>query len=302
MEQPLVSLGLITYNSSKYVVEALDSMKAQTYPNLELIISDDCSTDNTVDICRDWLEKNGDRFVRTEILVPPHNTGTSANCNRLMCACRGEWVKSLAGDDMLTPNCIEDFMEFVKIHPVADVVFGDFSPLLESPVDKDSTIKSFLRTAFSELTYSEFQLNIYCRNFLPAPASFINKKCWLELGGYEEKIPLIEDWPFWVKAFNSKRKILFLNKVVCIYRINNTSVSHSNNTRYSSNYKSALQFAHNMLKMKNIFYWYFVTMTLEMGNNPLKKYLFHPIDLFNPYRRRVLSALDKLNTIIEQYK
>lgn len=56
MKNPLVSVIVITYNSSKYVLETLNSVAAQTYDNIELIISDDCSVDNTVEICRNWLK------------------------------------------------------------------------------------------------------------------------------------------------------------------------------------------------------------------------------------------------------
>lgn len=66
---PLVSVSVITYNSAKTVIETLDSIKAQTYQNIELIVSDDCSTDNTVEICRDWLTKNEKRFVRMELIT-----------------------------------------------------------------------------------------------------------------------------------------------------------------------------------------------------------------------------------------
>ena len=66
---PLVSVSVITYNSSKTVLETLESVKTQTYPNIELIISDDCSPDNTVEVCREWIEQNKERFVRIEILA-----------------------------------------------------------------------------------------------------------------------------------------------------------------------------------------------------------------------------------------
>ena len=73
MNQPLVSVTVITYNSSKTVLETLDSIKAQTYQNLELIVSDDCSTDDTVELCRNWIEQNKERFVRTELLTVEKN-------------------------------------------------------------------------------------------------------------------------------------------------------------------------------------------------------------------------------------
>ena len=72
---PLVSVPVITYNSSKTVLETLDSIYNQTYQNLELIVSDDCSTDNTVGICREWIEAHKKRFVRTELLTVEKNTG-----------------------------------------------------------------------------------------------------------------------------------------------------------------------------------------------------------------------------------
>jgi len=56
-QQLLVSVVVVTYNSSKYVEETLESIKNQTYPNIELIVTDDCSTDSTVDIVMNWEEK-----------------------------------------------------------------------------------------------------------------------------------------------------------------------------------------------------------------------------------------------------
>ena len=107
MTKSLVSVAVVTYNSSKTVVETLDSIANQTYPDLELIVSVDCSTDNTVEICREWIEAHKERFVRTELLTVEKNTGVSANMNRGADACQGEWVKDIAGDDVLLPECID---------------------------------------------------------------------------------------------------------------------------------------------------------------------------------------------------
>ena len=64
--QPVVTVSVSTYNSSKYVVETLESIKAQTWKNIILQISDDCSTDNTIELCRNWIEQNKERFVETK--------------------------------------------------------------------------------------------------------------------------------------------------------------------------------------------------------------------------------------------
>ncbi|PMB24596.1 hypothetical protein CEN47_17710, partial [Fischerella thermalis CCMEE 5319] len=109
---PLVSIIVITYNSAKYVLETLESAKAQTYQNIELIVSDDGSTDETVEICRKWIEENKERFVKTELITVPANTGIPANCNRGVKAAKGEWVKLIAGDDILSDFCIERNISF----------------------------------------------------------------------------------------------------------------------------------------------------------------------------------------------
>lgn len=121
---PLVSVGVLTYNSSKYVVDTLESIKAQSYQNIELIVSDDCSTDSTVDICKEWLEKNKNRFVRWDLIVPDKNTGIPANSNRAINASRGEWFKVIAGDDMLFPDAIEKYVDYVFNHEDIQLIFA----------------------------------------------------------------------------------------------------------------------------------------------------------------------------------
>ena len=124
MTTPSVSIAVVTYNSAKTILETLESIKVQTYPNLELIISDDCSTDHTVSLCREWVEKNKERFDRVELITAEKNTGVSANFNRAEAACQGEWVKPIAGDDLLMPNCIEECVNYAEKHPDAYAIFG----------------------------------------------------------------------------------------------------------------------------------------------------------------------------------
>ena len=89
---PLVSIIVVTYNSSKYILETLESAKDQTYKNIELIVTDDSSKDNTVELCKEWMQKNSARFVRTEVITVPQNSGIAANCNRGVNAAEGTCI------------------------------------------------------------------------------------------------------------------------------------------------------------------------------------------------------------------
>lgn len=223
MAKPAVTVSVITYNSSKYVLETLESIKAQTYPNLILQIGDDCSTDNTVEICRKWIDENKERFVKTKIIVPEHNTGISGNANRCWDACETEWIKDIAGDDLLMPNCIEDFMAFVKENPDAIIVF---SKLECFGLDNDSIriINGYFLQAYKMLEdYSvdeKLDRLLTQGNFLPAPSVFTNVLKIRELKiRHDERIPMIEDLPKWVNFLRTGNDFFFLNKPLVKYRI-----------------------------------------------------------------------------------
>lgn len=221
---PLVSVPVIAYNSSKTILETLESIKAQTYPNIELIISDDCSKDNTIDVCRKWLEHNKDRFVRTEILTVEKNTGVSGNCNRARFACKGDWVKGIAGDDMMLPNCIQDYVAYVKQHPDTIYLFGRCKAF-GADEEKCREVDSLFDYSFFSLS-TEQQLHylLFKGNCIPATTNFYNRQRTRQLGVLlDERVPLIEDWPMWINVLRKGVKFHFVDKETIMYRINGMS-------------------------------------------------------------------------------
>ncbi len=97
----LISVVVICYNAETTITETLESVKRQTYPNIELVISDDCSKDSTVDITKEWIERNKERFSNTRLLNSKKNKGVVANCNRGIGAAKGIYIQCVAGDDRL---------------------------------------------------------------------------------------------------------------------------------------------------------------------------------------------------------
>ena len=122
----IVTIVVATYHSAPFLLETLESAYNQTYLNLALIISDDCSKDDTLDIANKWIAQDRvkARFQSIEIITVPKNTGVSANCNRIIAAVNSDWFKIIAGDDILLSNCIEDNMNFVSNNSDARIIFS----------------------------------------------------------------------------------------------------------------------------------------------------------------------------------
>jgi len=179
---PLVSVAVVTYNSSATIIETLDSISNQTYQNIELIVSDDCSTDETVNIAKQWIREHQNRFIRAEILTISNNMGVSANYNRAMDACRGEWVKDVDGDDLLCSTCVEEYVSYVRAHSDAYYVFSRVKCIGGSEADQNR-VSSFFDYSFF-LMSSEQQLErlIWDGNCINSSTFFYNKEQLQRLG------------------------------------------------------------------------------------------------------------------------
>lgn len=214
---PLISVGVIAYNSAEYIIDLLESVKAQTYQNIELIVSDDKSSDNTVAICTEWIAQNKKRFVRTEIIVPEHNTGTAGNYNRALFASNGEWMKFIDGDDIMFPNCLEDNVEYVTKHPEAKVVFSDilYFEDANNPSNKHFVSEKEKRF-FEKDAYEQFMV-VLKKNHIPPSSSFMQTQM-LKENPYQEEYGVLEDAPKWIDLTKKGYKFYYFDKVTTGYR------------------------------------------------------------------------------------
>jgi glycosyltransferase involved in cell wall biosynthesis len=109
-ERPLVSVAMPAYNMRPYVEHALRSVLQQNYPNLEIIVSDDCSTDGT----REWLVEFAAREPRVKLLLPSQNLGCAPNANLCLRACAGRYVALFSADDLMLPGKITHQVEALE--------------------------------------------------------------------------------------------------------------------------------------------------------------------------------------------
>lgn len=236
MDRPLVTIGVISYNSAGTIVETLESLKNQTYGNIELIISDDASKDNTVEICRDWLERNASRFSRVEIITTDVNTGTCGNCDRLLEKTTGLWLRLMAADDILFATAVEKFIEYAAANPEAQWIFSKakyykYSFKKENYLpggDRHYLSSEFLD--FFKLSAREQYLKFIHINLLYPPADIVRTDALRIVGGFEAKYGLNEDFVKDIKLSKAGIKCHFLDDYTKGYRIGKNNVC-SNTTR-----------------------------------------------------------------------
>ncbi len=270
MEQPLVSVPIVTYNSAETVLKTLESIKAQTYQNIELIVSDDCSTDNTVELCRSWIEQNKDRFERTELLTVEKNTGVAGNLNRAEAACQGEWVKGIAGDDMLMPNCVEEFVKYVEQHPEATYVFCKMEGFGRSQEEIDEYMNRCFDYTFFSLTQEEqYHRLVFKGNCLPAPAMFYHRQRAKEYAfGNDERIPMVEDYPKWMRMTKAGAHFHFVDKPLVRYRLSESSISTTTTPSQRTRQSGALIYIYYLFEPR---FHYYKSPIKKLGE--IRKYI-----------------------------
>lgn len=242
---PLVTIVVSTYNSGKFIIETLDSFVNQTYSNIELIIGDDASTDDTITKVKNWLsvESNKRKFKDVKLIEVEVNTGVSANANRSLHKATGDWIKFIGADDVLLPNCISDNVEFVSQNTDVRVLFSKIN------IYKNTfEAHNFVFTAPDEISHesivsphrtaqSQYQMLLRNDSIHFTPSVFLHRETLLMAGKFDERFRLLEDYPLWLNFTKKGHKLFFMDKITVNYRthaqaINNTGEQHIVNPNY----------------------------------------------------------------------
>lgn len=190
--EPLVSVCIPAYNNAAYIKETIDSVLKQTYPNLELVICDDKSKDNTIKVIESIKDE------RIKLFKNEKNLGMSGNWNHCLSKCTGEFIKLICADDMLAPNCLEKEVSALMEHPSAVLAESDTKLF-----DLNGKPKGFYkRYKTSGLTDGKkiARAGLFVKNYFGAPlANTFRKSSLKKAGGFDSWYTYILDYDFWIK-------------------------------------------------------------------------------------------------------
>ncbi|OYQ74963.1 glycosyltransferase family 2 protein [Wohlfahrtiimonas chitiniclastica] len=210
---PLVSVIIPCYNHEQFVQECIQSVIDQDYKNIELIIIDDGSKDQSVQKIEEMRSQCEKRFVRFEFRHRP-NKGLCATLNEALDLIQGEYVAISASDDLSLQNRISVSLDAIRQHE-ADVIFGN-AILMSANREISIPHPHFHKISFDDL---------FLRKFIPyAPTSFFDVLSLKQVGGFDTSYK-IEDYPLWLKMTCLHMKLIAVPDVLIKYRAHENNLS-----------------------------------------------------------------------------
>jgi alpha-1,3-rhamnosyltransferase len=254
--EPVVTVIISAFNSEAFIAETLDSVYDQTWKKLEVVVTDDCSEDGTVEVCRNWMDARKSRFLRTEIITSKFNTGVSGNANRGIQAAGGEWIKFLGADDTLKPTCIEDNIRWIVRNQEIKVLFSRIEVYRET-FDRQNLVSTIPGDPFNPNwimapgrdAASQYRMLLVSDRIHFSPSVFINRDTIVSLGGFDEQFRTFEDYPMWLKLTKNGYRLHFMDSVTVNYRkhsgaINNTDIDYLVKPNYFRSEKFRRQYTY----------------------------------------------------------
>lgn len=228
---PLISAVVIHYNNGEYLYETIDSILRQNYPNIELLITDDCSNEGfDVDRVIQYINKNRhENLKRTIININSKNLGTVKNLETIRAKEHGEFELLIAGDDVWHDSDVFSAFarRFKELGPEVEWISSQMEmcdETLENVKElfvKPEVVDMIAREAYKELL--SYQINTIA---LPSAGTALRRTFFEKIGNLSDNYDLIEDYPSQVRAMRLGIPVYYLDQVTVRHR--DGGVSHGN--------------------------------------------------------------------------
>ncbi|ANE55253.1 MULTISPECIES: glycosyltransferase family 2 protein [Methylomonas] len=232
--QPIISICIPVYNGAKFLQETLDSISRQSYTNIEIIIVDDNSTDNSSII----INKFNSDIYKTIKHKNDSNIGLHANCEKCISLANGDWIKFVFQDDILDKKCIEELFNTAK-KTDSQIICGNKSYLFfdNPPLRKIISYKhiELINKIFTnnfekipQTRVSDFFTKYLLGNFLGEPSCFLIKKTIIDkYGGFNPNLTQLLDYEFYART-TLNEGLAYSNKAYIYFRVHANSETYRN--------------------------------------------------------------------------
>ncbi|MBS1544504.1 MAG: glycosyltransferase [Bacteroidetes bacterium] len=244
MREPLVSVICLCYRHAAFITETVESVLHQTYKNVELIVVDDMSPDNS----REVLAGLQHKYPVMKVVMPPTNLGNCKAFNLGWSKSSGDFVIDLAGDDLLMPNRIAEGVIALQSSPAnTGVQFTD-----AYIIDASGTVlgRHSDRHPHAAIPQGDVYEQLISSYFICSPTMMIRREVLVTLGGYDEKLAY-EDFDFWIRSARTYQ-FCYSPEPLVMKRIVKGSMGEQQHRRGSSQLWSTLEVCRKILHLNRI--------------------------------------------------
>lgn len=210
MNQPLISICIPSYNARRYLPATLASIRAQTFTDWELVVTEDGSDEDIAPLVRDFGLGGPQPVLYQRHAI---NRGLPAARNTGIGAARGTWIALLDCDDLWTPNHLAGLVDATRLWPAADFVHAG-SVLFENETGRDVGIR-----APSPAAVRAYPLSLYLGDYAVQPSSVLLRKAlWERVGGFNPACRYVEDREMWLRCARAGAVFAYSGRNTCRYR------------------------------------------------------------------------------------
>ncbi|KUZ81168.1 glycosyltransferase, group 2 family protein [Burkholderia ubonensis] len=219
--RPRVSILTTSYNYGRFIRETIQSVLSQTYESWELIIVDDCSTDESWDVIRTFQDSRI-RAVRQE-----RNQGACAAYNRALRLATGDFIASLDSDDVFAPDKLAAQVAFLDANSDVDIC-GSYV----SEIDASSALVNDDKCSYAPWFNQPLDLNVpdnwVWENHLCHSSVLVRKSLHDRIGLFREDLSYSPDWDFWLRSLADGAKFHVMPEFLLLYRAHGSNITHRN--------------------------------------------------------------------------
>jgi glycosyltransferase involved in cell wall biosynthesis len=272
---PLVTIGLPFYNASLFLRDAIHSVLNQTYDNWELLLINDGSTDNSLEIAQEFKD------IRIKIFSDGENLGLIQRLNQIIALANGSFLARMDSDDIMHIDRITKQVKFLISNPHVDVVGSNYFT-----IDSQNKIlgKILVNGRLKKIT------DILEKGGLAHP-TIIGKTTWFYNNMYDQNCYRFEDLELWLRSV-SYSNLVTLNEELLFYR----SISTSNYTKFKETNLGIITYINNYRKKYKLSYYFLFKFNLKIRLKLLLYFLFDFFDSTNILvkKRHSLISNDEL--------
>lgn len=226
-ELPLVTVFTLVYNTGNYVIDALESVRLNNYPNIQHIIIDDLSSDDSLKTVETWIDQND---YKCTFIKHRENRGVCKSLNEVLALATGKYMFGIS-DDLLMPEFIHTSVkELESAGEDYCLSFCDSDVIDEVGNALGIGHYNSHNISFDALPIEHPFSSIIQSNFINGVGAFYRTRCLREIGGYDESL-YFEDWDINIRLL-MKYKIKGINRKLTKYRRRKNSISETKNARY----------------------------------------------------------------------